>query len=413
MSYYSMHLRNLPSLLLVFLLLATGSFLNGHSFLLSDHARVSHLIILPGQELYSLWGHCALRVQDPERSYDQVYNYGTFNFSDPHFLGKFLAGTLNYFLSRERFGQTLWFYLQDEKRTILEQQLNLTHGQMQDIFDFLNENLQPENRYYRYDFLFDNCATRIRDLLEVTLQDALQYGPPTVKKETFREQISRYLDRRPGLDFSFALLLGPRVDRPVGLREKMFLPLDLMAVLDRSRIRKSPEITAPLVTGTRENPAPQRPPDHRPFWNPLRLAWGLLLLALALTLFPLLVRRRGLLKIRRILLKTLDFLLFLFLGLVGILILYLWFFSRHTVADHNLNLAFAFPLHLAAAFLLLGNQKARTLLRRYCLASIGLVVTGLVLRLWIPQFVHPAFAPLLMLLVLRCGARSLKPGRFF
>jgi hypothetical protein len=142
---------------------------------LSDQAVISLITADPGEELYSLFGHSAIRVKDTVNNQDLVFNYGTFNFNTPNFYMKFTRGKLLYMLSIQQFDRFKRSY-EYEKRDLKEQILNLTQDQKQAIFQFLLWNYQPENRYYKYDFFFDNCATRIRDV---------------------------FIDELPGLNFQF------------------------------------------------------------------------------------------------------------------------------------------------------------------------------------------------------------------
>ena len=147
-------------LVVVFVALA----FNGLAFQLSDQAKVSIITCSPGNEMYSVYGHSAIRVNDPRLNYDVAFNYGIFDFSSPNFLYRFCAGQTDYLLGAYRFDTFLNEYQQD-KRSVFEQELNLTAKEKQAVVDFLVWNAQPENRVYRYNFFFDNCATRVRDVI--------------------------------------------------------------------------------------------------------------------------------------------------------------------------------------------------------------------------------------------------------
>lgn len=128
----------------------------------SSRLRISLLTCTPGEELYSTFGHSALRVTDSNAVTDLVYNYGTFNFDDEGFYLKFARGKLLYYVSVELFRDFAANY-QYENRGITEQVLNLSGEEKIRMRHFLEENLQPQNRYYKYDFFFDNCTTRLRE----------------------------------------------------------------------------------------------------------------------------------------------------------------------------------------------------------------------------------------------------------
>ncbi len=132
---------------------------------LTEWSDVSVITILPGDPLYSSFGHTAIRVRDDSADIDVGYNYGTFDFDEEGFYVKFLRGKLDYYLDRNRFDDVLYAYRMEE-RPVLEQRLNFTLEERQELFDRLETNYLPENRAYRYEFLYDNCSTRPRDVIE-------------------------------------------------------------------------------------------------------------------------------------------------------------------------------------------------------------------------------------------------------
>ena len=142
---------------------------------IANDAEISIITIGPGDMLYDSFGHNAIRVADPSNGKDIVFNYGTFDFNTPNFYIKFGRGKLPYALSVRPYNYFKRNYIA-EKRWMKEQKLDLTYGEKVTIFDFLLNNAQPENKEYRYDFFFDNCATRIRDVLVTGLGDKLTYN---------------------------------------------------------------------------------------------------------------------------------------------------------------------------------------------------------------------------------------------
>jgi hypothetical protein len=203
--------------------------------------RISLLTCAPGAELYSTFGHTALRVQDAATGVDEVYNYGTFEFA-PDFYSKFIRGKLLYALSVEGFNEFMFQY-QAESRSVIEQSLSLTCLQKSSLSAALRANAQPQNKAYRYDFLFDNCTTRARDMVDtgssgnVHFKTILPQEPPT-----FRNLIDIYLNRanqdwsKLGID----LLLGAKMDRKASNREAMFLPDNLLKAFDSATLDGRP-----------------------------------------------------------------------------------------------------------------------------------------------------------------------------
>ena len=203
--------------------------------------RISLLTCAPGEELYSTFGHTALRVQDPSKGMDQVYNYGTFEFG-PDFYTQFIRGKLLYFLSVEEFGDFMYQY-EAQSRSVQEQVLRLDCYEKQKLLSALQVNALEENKYYRYDFLFDNCTTRAGDMVakntepEVVFKDILDGRQPS-----FRDQIHEYLDagKQHWSKLGIDLLLGAKLDRKVTNHEAMFLPDYLLKGFDRARVQEKP-----------------------------------------------------------------------------------------------------------------------------------------------------------------------------
>ena len=149
----------------------------------SCHLRISILTCSPGEELYSTFGHSAIRVTDSVSHNDIVYNYGTFNFDEPGFYTKFIRGKLSFYLSTDDFDSFISDY-REEKRDITEQVLNLTCAEKYNVVMLLQTNMMALNRTYKYDFTFDNCTTRLRDLLEKIPDTSIHFGQLLSSKKT-------------------------------------------------------------------------------------------------------------------------------------------------------------------------------------------------------------------------------------
>ena len=200
----------------------------------------------PGTETYSIYGHSALRIKYKQQKRDLVYNWGVFDFDTPNFLWKFAKGRLDYMLAVESLKSFLQEYFY-EKRYVLCQQLNLTSGETADLVAMINENLKPQNIRYRYDFFYDNCSTRIRDLIEKTIgKDLLYTAEKENKPPTFRQLIGKYQRGVPWLRFGIDLLLGSPVDKITTYRERMFLPMYLQSELSESVVNRDSKMV-PLL----------------------------------------------------------------------------------------------------------------------------------------------------------------------
>ncbi len=365
---------------------------------LSPEASISLLTILPGEELYTAFGHTAIRVRDPVHRLDLVYNYGTFDFEESGFYWKFIRGELRYFLSRAPFTLVSDHYRNVERRPIIEQALRLTPEERQQLFRMLEENYRPENRYYAYDFFLDNCATRVRDVFERVLGDHLAY-PEAVEPPapTFRRLLDPYLADRPLLHAGIDLVLGQPADARASLRDAFFLPLVLMEGIGASRI----------YTGSAWQPLVVRTdtlfwfegaglPEPVPNW-PALLLWGILIISIGLTL------RKGIEGRGRPYAPRGDSLLLGFVGLIGTVILLLWVGTHHRVAAPNWNLLWTWPTHLLLAIRIFKIGEFSSGWRRYLAVSslAGLLVVGG----WklLPQELPATLLPLVLLLVWRTG----------
>ena len=197
-------------LLLSLLLLISYQWLYS-SVQLSEGSKISLLTCSSGEELYSVFGHSAIRVNDPDNKIDLVYNYGTFDFSTSYFYFKFAHGNLNYMLASGQFRYFLPGYVM-ENRSVKEQILNLSQKERQKLFDAIIVNSQPENRNYRYDFFYDNCATRIRDIVLKSIEGQYVIDKESTHNMTMRQLYGQYLNKSLWTQFGIHLLLGMKAD---------------------------------------------------------------------------------------------------------------------------------------------------------------------------------------------------------
>ena len=307
--------------------------------------RISLLTCTPGQELYSTFGHSAIRVVDSINKTDHVFNYGTFDFYDPDFYKKFVQGKLQYFVSIDELPAFMAEY-EYYKRGVTEQVLNLSCSEKQKLVAGLVENAKEENKYYKYDFNYDNCTTRLRDMFEKAIGEQLQSKIILPKPgTTFRHLIHSYLDKgaQPWSKLGIDILLGSPLDKKLTNREAMFLP-DFMEYAFAGATRNG----QPVVIEKKELNkfvAGKQKSGISPF-----AAFGILFLLITLLSF---YKH----KIVYRLLKVFDLIFFLLLGVTGILLLYMWFGTDHAMCKNNFNLLWALPLHLPVSFFLLGKKK--------------------------------------------------------
>lgn len=368
------------------ILLAAGS---SHAAPDSSRLQVSLITCAPGAELYSVFGHTALRIVDSAANTDIIYNYGTFNFDDPDFYSKFVRGRLMYFLSQQSFSDFLYEYAYF-KRGVTEQVLQLNQTEKKEIQSILFQNVREENRYYKYDFLFDNCATRLRDIIfRANKDNAFEPTAFAENRATFRDYLHNYLSRAEmqwttlGID----LLLGIGADRKMTTSESMFLP-DYLAL----GVSQSVQGRAKLVERDQVHlPNAQEPPIKLPFWqNPLFFFSFLTFLVI----LPSFFRSKGMVSFQSIM----DRIIFVLSGLLGLLLLFMWFGTDHQSFANNINLVWAMPINLLVAFNLNGPRKwLKKYLRYYSLLLLLLMIAVLLH----PGIINVGLCPLILVLSFR------------
>ncbi|MFA5647681.1 MAG: DUF4105 domain-containing protein [Bacteroidales bacterium] len=341
---------------------------------LSENAKISLLTCSGGEELYSIFGHSAIRVHDPEYGIDWVFNYGVFDFNDPDFYPKFVRGKLNYILAVSSYKNFEIGYIFEE-RSIYEQVLNLSLNEKQMLLDSLSINYLPENRYYLYDFLFDNCATRIRNILVETTPRPLNFDYSTFDEGlSFRELLMPNLVDMPWAGLGINLLLGVSADRTALPWEYMFLPEHLMAAFENVSVAND-SILAPLSQPPSVLLEGKTLSGSSLRQAPLMVFILLLLLSFYVTYVNL---RKSKLN------YWFDRFLFGIAGLLGVVLAFQWFGSDHTVMANNFNLIWAHPLHLVAA-ITMSLKGMKKIVRIYF--GINSILMVLLMLFWviIPQ----------------------------
>ncbi len=373
---------------------------------LSDSAVVSVITVLPGDRLYSLFGHTIIRVHDPEAGLDVGFNYGTFDFPETllggaGFVGRFAYGKLDYMLgaSRAPLDASAWYWNQ-EGRASIEQTLNLSPDQVKTLFGLLVENARPENRVYRYDFFFDNCSTRPRDVFETILGPELTVYLDDPDR-SFRQLLDPNLVGHPGVDLAMDIGLGQPSDLQATARDALFLPEFLLEWLGSATIG-APGAERPLVSrtdtltwgpgaGERESALP---------W-PTIVGW---IIGAGLVLVTIRDRKAG-----RGARRWLDGTLFGIAGIAGFVLAFLTFVSLHTVTNGNLNLMWALPTHVVPSVTLLAARNPRWL-RPYMLITLALAVLFLLgLPVW-PQDIPAAVIPFVIGICARAAVLAFSPS---
>ena len=351
----------------------------------SSHIRISLLTCTPGDEVYSTFGHSALRIVDSSSVTDIVFNYGTFNFDDPGFYTKFIRGKLLYYVSTDRFEDFKNEY-EITNRGITEQVLNFNPAEKIAIEQFLYHNIKEENKFYLYDFFLDNCTTRLRDII---VQHKTNYPPlkPVIEKGTrFRQAIHEYLDKNGKYWSKLAidLLLGAPTDAVMTTEQTQFLPDILMKALDSSNYQNQLIISSKQLYPFLANN------NKQPFFTPL-LVFSFLFISIVL--LSISANKKVVAFI-----NSFDGLLFFITGTLGLLFVFMWAFSDHSMVKNNYNLLWAWPVHVLISFFV--NSKKQWVKNYFICTAIGLLM---VLLSWffLPQQVNNALIPILLLLIYR------------
>jgi hypothetical protein len=357
----------LKKLLFLFIIISNHCF--SQQIKLSPSAELSVITCGPGtEELYASFGHSAFRVLDLENKIDRVYNYGTFDFDTPNFYLKFAQGKLLYQLRAYNFGNFLRGYHR-ENRWVKGQVLDLKPSQVQEVFDFLEHNAKPENRSYKYDFFYDNCSTKLYDVLEQVLGDQIIFESDFDNEGyTHRDLIELNMEHQPWGDFGIDLALGANIDRKASSKEYMFLPDYVFEAFTMIKLNDGDQVK-PIVKRTEEILLSFDAEFPKSGFTPIMLLSILSLIIIVFTYMDYKKKSRN---------RILDAAIFATTGMIGIMLLLLWFATDHSATVNNFNVLWAFAPNLI--FLFLMNKNARM---SYFYVFTLLMLLDIMVLMWI------------------------------
>ena len=361
-----------------------------------DSIEVSLLTCTPGKDMYAKFGHTALRVRDYTIHRDVVFNYGCFDYNANNFVLKFVLGQTDYLLDAEEF-EFLKYRYGMLGNGVSEQVLNLSQEEANRLLALLLENLRPENQEYRYNWLYDNCTERARDMIEKAVDGHIEYAKVTNPEITVREMLHHCLETSPWVAFGIDLILGAEIDQKVTDRIMMFLPDVLRRESDGAHIIRQDGTQVEYISGRAVVLEDTNELEKAyTVGSPLFVFSLLLLFTLALFAYELRHRRYVL---------WLDVVMHVCQGLAGLLVAFLFFLSEHPAVDSNWLVIILNPLPLLYVVWLIYCQRTK---RHNRLAYINLAVLSafLVTMTLCPQSFNPATWLMVVSLLIRALSQA-------
>ena len=333
--------KGLLYIVLTFILSVVNATVGAQSMTNPDRIQISLLTCSPGKEVWAQYGHTAIRYYDKESGEDLAINYGIFSLDQTYFIPRFVLGMTDYRMGVQPMDMFLAQYSY-EGRGVVEQVLNLSAEDKEVIYKALQENMKPENVVYRYNYFFDNCTTRARDMLVNHLHGKVVY-PPAEEDATFRSMIHKWNNKYEWSQFGEDLLLGVNADRKTTKSEQQFLPENLRSDFDKARYNGKPLVkeTNVLLDAETEVAEPVFP------LSPLSVALIFAVISLVMMLFS--YRRQQVYW-------AWDLALMLTSGLMGI-IFFVMIFSQHPCVSLNFILLFFNPLPLFFLYSTIKKKK--------------------------------------------------------
>ena len=371
--------------LLVLFLLFVGILSTNASSM--DRVRISLLTCAPGSEIYALFGHSAIRYENPDQQEDWVFNYGMFSFKDPNFVMRFVKGETDYQLGVIPFA---YFEAEYAMRgsSVYQQVLNLTNDEKELLVNLLKENYLPANRVYRYNYFYDNCTTRARDKIEESIQGKVIY-PKNEKEVSFRDILHEFMVDSHWSEFGIDLCLGSEADQPIDERKQMFAPFYMLGAARGAMIHRGDTVVPLVLEEVKIVDAVLEDEPAFPL-SPIFCSLLLLLVTMVVVAWSICKGRSCL---------SWSVLLFFLQGIGGCIIAFLFFFSLHPTVGSNWLLMLFNPLPLLYLPVLIyrgikGKKDPYHWYNLVCLTSF------MILMPFLPQEFNPTVLPLALSLIL-------------
>ena len=326
--------------ILIFISIYCSSDINASEQKNQNRFEISILSIGEGSSLADAFGHSGIRVIDLVKKTDLVFNFGVYDFDSPNFYSNFVKGRPKYKLDDQNYNNFVKNYIK-EKRYVIEHHLNLDEKTTENIVYKLYKNL--ENPEYTYDYLRDNCATRVADIIIDNTNNKLKVDKiEHYENISFRMLIHNKINENSWAALGIDLCLGAIIDKQISIRETLFLPENLMGYLQEFENKKENRVTRKVIY----SPLQQTSYIEK-LPSPLNINLILSLLIIVTTFFNYKNNKWT---------KSIDLFISLFTGAIGLLIVYLWFFSDHFAAAQNFNLLWAFPINFGLILCIFKNK---------------------------------------------------------
>ena len=349
---------------------------------LSPQTEVMLFTCEPGEELYASFGHSALWIFDRTQNIDRLYNFGTFDFDTPGFYPKFVRGKLDYMLSVYTSRQFLAEY-KYRKISVDGQVLNLKLSEKQKLYDLLEENCKPENRYYKYDFFMDNCATRIRDAVVGCTTRSIDFHRED-ENWSFRQMLFPFLTHQPWTRLGINIILGYSSDKIATTNQYQYLPEQMMISFEKATIDGEPLVSKKLNYLKFKK-------DKTTQWysSPTTIFSLFLLIMIGLAIWEIK---------KNIHFRFLSASLFIVTGIAGLFLFFMWIGTDHSATNYNFNILWMLPHYLWMGFTIKRNSQTRK--KSYKLAAILALLMAISMPIW-PQHTEISFSILSLVLATR------------
>jgi hypothetical protein len=332
----------------------------------ADNMEISLVFIGPADALYSWWGHVALVVTNTQTGRSRYYDYGNFSFEQDSFVQNFVMGRL-YFLKMGSEPERQIRYSVYLNRDVTVYKLNVSHEREIELYKFLENDILPENRVYLYDHFYDNCSTRIRDMMDILTEGEFSKTYNVLSDKTLRTQLRRFIYNHPLMDWLLNFAMNGSVDRGVTEFDGMYLPLELERGITKMMIQDEKGQLIPFVReidivnkAVNRSEVKAYPPPQWPYGLAIGAVLAIFSRLLIIKSEKKLIKQKGL--------GAFSAILSFIFAVPGTVLFFMAFFTDHSFAYWNMNLLFVNPFlfvtFVMSLRLIFSNKELLPTLRR-------------------------------------------------